>query len=500
MKPEDLDTLEPEEGGRGDPRGRPASEPAASEESPGFLKRDLVLVLFMALFARLLLVGLVRPSLFWDSGSFLDLAKWILAKGFPPPVGLRPPGYPLFLLAAGGEGISLEGAVLVQRLLGVGSVVLVFLAARDLLRSRCLALAAAALFSFMPDLLFMEVTIYSETLTLFLLALSTWLLVRLWRKPSSLLGWGGLGLLLALAGLTRPIMILPALFFGAAAFFPSKKVSGEGSGDLRLHHRLSRLAAFLAPLVLLVGGMIAWNGARWGVYRIADGMGFSSLDYVGHPAIFKNLPPRLRWVTKVYESKEKEKEPWLPYVRWSLVYKGLMEEGRKAGLDTKDWDRASLRITMDAVRVRPWAYMRIWLDAFWRYWTGYKVLYGLWERYQDLGQMEKVQVCLHRVWAVKVLEEVFSLLQPLLSFLALLSFPLVLIGRKWEGGGRRLVLWFWLTVLVVSLVNTGIEPCLGQFRYRMPWTPLILLLSAVSLLSLGRILTRFTREGGPAGA
>ncbi|GEM_PF-5756266 len=466
-----------------------------------FLKRDLLFLAFLALFARLLLVGLVRPSLFWDSGTFLQVARWIMTRGFPPPVTLRPPGYPLFLLAVGGGGISLEAAALVQRLLGAASVLLVYLAVRELLRRRGPALGAAILFTLMPDLLFMEVTIYSETLVLFLMSLSLWLLVRRGRYPRSIPGWASLGLCLGLGILTRPILAAAAPFYAGAALTLSA-VSGSPKGNLLrsfLASRWASLGAFLVPLLVLVGGMISWNGFRYGVYKLADGMGFSSLDYVGYPALYKRLPPSLEWVTKVYESKEREKEPWLSYVRWGLVCKDLMEEASKAGWDTSDWDRTSLKITLAAVSTGPGTYFKIWMDTFFRFWTKYDVIYGLWEHYKDVDDMAKTQVCAQRLFAVRILKMIFALLLPFLAVLAFLSFPLTFLDRAWKGKGRLLVFWLWLALGVASLANTALEPCMGQSRYRIPWTPLLFLLASVSLLSLGRLLARFSgKESDPS--
>ncbi len=474
---------------------------AGTRPGPRLWKRDLLFLALLALFARLLLVGLVRPSLFWDSGSFLEVARWILEGRFPPPVTLRPPGYPLFLLAAGGGRISLEAAVLVQRLLGVASVLFLYLAAWELLRRRGPALVSAILFTFMPDLLFMEVTIYSETTALFFLTLSFWLLVRLAGRPGSLPAWASLGFCLALGVLTRPILAVAAPFYAGAALTLPRASQSTERNLLRsfLASPWASFSAFLLPLVVLVGGMIYWNGSKYGVYRLADGMGFSSLDYVGYPSIYKGLPPRLRWITRVYESKEKEKEPWLPYVRWGLVYKDLLEEARRQGLDTSDWDRASLGITVRAVRARPGAYLGIWMNTFLRFWTKYEVVYGLWEHYRNREDPEKAQVCAERFFAVRVLKAIFAFLLPILAVLAFLSFPLTLADRAWKGRGRLPVFWLWLVLGAASLANTAIEPCLGQFRYRMPWTPLVLLLAPVSLLSLGRLLSRFSKsEGDPA--
>ncbi len=125
----------------------------------------LVVVLSVAAWAAFLR-GLA-PSTFWDTPSFTDYAA-ALAHGRLPPVGLRLPGYPVFILLAGGRGLDLDRIVAAQLLLGVVANLMVFEVVRRLARSALAGLAAALVVLTFADLLFMGITVYSEPLCLFL--------------------------------------------------------------------------------------------------------------------------------------------------------------------------------------------------------------------------------------------------------------------------------------------------------------------------------------------
>ena len=131
----------------------------------GMGRAALVVVLSVAAWAAFLR-GLA-PSTFWDTPSFTDYAA-ALAHGRLPPVGLRLPGYPVFILLAGGRGLDLDRIVAAQLLLGVVANLMVFEVVRRLARSALAGLAAALVVLTFADLLFMGITVYSEPLCLFL--------------------------------------------------------------------------------------------------------------------------------------------------------------------------------------------------------------------------------------------------------------------------------------------------------------------------------------------
>jgi Dolichyl-phosphate-mannose-protein mannosyltransferase len=449
--------------------------------------------------SRLALVGAARTALFWDSGSYLGVAKNILARGFPPPLGLRPPGYPLFILATGWGGPFLGGTVIAQHLLGVATTVLLYLILARITQSRLVGLVGALAFSVMPDVLFMEVTIYSETLAMFLVTSCAFLMVRHGNRPGSPAGWLLCGIVVAVATWTRPItvVLIPVVTMAVLASEPWRCRGGRGFlGRLPTPTDAAArlLAVFLLPVVLLTGGLVMWNGVIAGGYRLSNGLGSSSLDYVGHPSIYNNLPPDLQWISRTYEKLEPGRKHWLPYIPWGRALEPLLEARRQQGLPTADWDAAALDTTLRAIRARPVAYLSIWLATLKSYWCTYQVQYGLWRSYSDLGRPHRIQVGPTRRNMVGFLEAMWQRLQPVVSLLCVLALPAACLDRLRERPLRRLVGWLWAAVVVGALVNTAVESALGQFRYRMIWSPLILVLALYTLTFLGRALVTAAAE------
>ena len=148
-----------------------------------------VLLLLAGFLIRLALSSRTAPT--GDSLRFLSQAEDLAAgSAFLVPGDLFsavPPGYPLFLRAAGWMRPGVEFLLRVQLLLSVLTLLLVWLAARRL--SRTGALVALALLAFNPWLARQQALVMSETLGAFLVGVT----VLLWPAPgrplSPLLGF-----------------------------------------------------------------------------------------------------------------------------------------------------------------------------------------------------------------------------------------------------------------------------------------------------------------------
>ena len=458
--------------------------------APQLRRTELLMVACLGVIARLVLVGTAGAALYWDSGGYLGMARRILAHGFPLQLGFRPPGYPLFLLATSYGGSFLSGTVITQHLLGVCTTLFMYVVLVRITRSRAVGLLGAFAFSLMPDVLFMEVTIYSETLAMFLVTTSVILMVQDKNESRPVTPWLLCGIVAALATWTRPITLVLVPIVALAILASEPWAGGDRRAVLgRLPSPspavVRSLGAFLLPVALLSGGLVMWHGVSGGRYRLANGMGLASLDYLGHPAIYRHLPPKLRWISQVYETLEPDRKRSLPYIPWGRALGPLMEARRRKELPAADWDAAALDTSVRAIRARPAAYLRIWLATLRSYWSTYCVQYGLWSRWSDLGRQEKAQVGPARRWAVNLLESFWQRAQPVVSVLCLLALPAAALDRRREAARRRLVGWLWAGVVGAALFNTAIEPAVGQFRYRMMWSPLILILAAYSLTVMG---------------
>jgi hypothetical protein len=181
-----------------------------------------VLLLLAGLLIRVALSS--RTTITADSLRFLrqsgDLASGAADLIPGDPFSAVPPGYPLFIRAAGWMTPGVEFLLRVQLLLSVLTLLLVWLAARRW--SRKGALVALALLALNPWLARQQSLVMSETLGAFLVAVT----VLLWPVPG------------------RPLAFLPAFALGALAVGASLATPA---------------AAFVAVPVL---GVLAWWNRR----------------------------------------------------------------------------------------------------------------------------------------------------------------------------------------------------------------------------------------------
>ncbi|MEM7558817.1 MAG: hypothetical protein AAF394_06810, partial [Planctomycetota bacterium] len=191
---------------------------------------SVLIVIFVAVIARGVVIGFAGDSLQQDPDSYRVLAEtWAETGTFgfldegteePRPTAFRPPLYPWLLSwFVGADGLSLTGVAVVHWLLGVGTVVLVFLVAREL---DLVAWAVALAVTIDPLLLRASQLVMTETLAAFLAMLVWWLWIRVQSveeergdkggsatglvtsSTTLLIGAGALGLVLGLALLARP--------------------------------------------------------------------------------------------------------------------------------------------------------------------------------------------------------------------------------------------------------------------------------------------------------
>ena len=182
---------------------------------------------------RILYVSVAPEAPPRDTPDYDEIARNLLAgQGFVsqenwfghPVRSWRPPGYPLMLAAVYGiAGFDHRAVKVVQAVLGALTVVLVYLLARRLRPSAApLAGVAAALY---PPLLASADEVMSECLFTALLAAALWAVVES-RHRRSRGGAFGAGVLIALAGLTRPVGLLAAPAVLAVAAWEERAALG----------------------------------------------------------------------------------------------------------------------------------------------------------------------------------------------------------------------------------------------------------------------------------
>lgn len=203
---------------------------------PSQFKTGMLLVLVLALSAFIQFTVVTRttvdPPLRADAGDYFsyafnlhyhDVYSAQIPDGYespaPPPDRVRPPGYPLFLLLVGAPELHddyIRRVVLAQAAVGVASVLLVFLLARQFL-SAGLSLVVATVAATAPHLASISTYLLTEALYMFLLLASILALIRAlrggrlaWYALAGLL-WGACSLVRSTTDFLPPMLLLAAL-------------------------------------------------------------------------------------------------------------------------------------------------------------------------------------------------------------------------------------------------------------------------------------------------
>jgi 4-amino-4-deoxy-L-arabinose transferase-like glycosyltransferase len=206
--------------------------------------KPLLAILAVALLIRVAAVAATPDYLpLFDARDFERHAQSIAdGHGYPPPqlgtvgpTAFRPPLYPVALAAVRAVGLGLTTERLLGALLGVATVLLVYLIACRIWGPR-IALVAAAITAVFPPLAFLSATVLSEVLFLPLVLASV--LAALRYRDDRRLRWAlAAGVLCGLAALTRTVGLPIAVALAAGAWVGRP--------------RFSR-AALVPPLVVLV--------------------------------------------------------------------------------------------------------------------------------------------------------------------------------------------------------------------------------------------------------
>lgn len=444
-------------------------------------------VLLLAAAEASLLLGGLQPATFWDTPSYLHDAAH-LAHGELPPLGLRMPGYPAFVALAGGRALDLGRVVAAQAGLWVTSVLLAFALVRRLTGSVAAGLAAALLALTFVDLLFMAVTVYSETLCLAAVcaaSVATAAAFTEGRRAQVV----GAGLLWTAAALVRPIFLASAAVYLGAALLRARRRA--------LPARDVALAWAGAAAVVLA--MASVNQLRAGRFRFSPGAGLSLLNHVGHPAVYRHLPPGQARVRAVYERLAAEQGPeWIGWWRaigpLARVEAPPAQAAAAERLEVLAAEPIAERVAVRAIAAVPAGYLRVWAGAAEQLLGRFALQLG-WTARPDGPPQWPPGSWRHR--AARAAEAAWRVAMPALSAAALLLPPatLALLGRRRRRGldpGVPGTGWALGTLWAIALLNAGLSPALepwtGQMRYRFPIQHLLLGLVVASAALWARAL------------
>lgn len=238
-------------------------------------RTKLVMVLLgVGFLARLLyttrIVLSFYPSFMGDF-TYLDDARRILSLDFHE-LGDRTPVYPLFLVLCGLNGWAVY---VVQSLMGLAVSYMIFDMALRRTRHGPLSVFIGLVCSLLLNVLVYEPEIVTETLATFLVVTSVWLIARGESSAGNNFGYPlGAGLIAALAGLTRPLLLclVPVYYCFVAPVWPYVNMFKRDC--------IKKTLLFAMPVTVLVLGWCEFNYLNNGFFSPTTRAGQQLMDQV----------------------------------------------------------------------------------------------------------------------------------------------------------------------------------------------------------------------------
>ena len=230
----------------------------------------LVVLGALARFPSMIVLRRVPIIVYFDA-SYLDTAQDILRLHFRA-LGDRAPVYPLLVAFCGLHTHLLWFA---QSVLGIAASLMIFDMVLRRTHNSLYSLLAGLICSLTPEVLTYESSLMTESLTNFLLVTSLWLISRYEAEGESRIRYPlAVGIIAALASLTRPLLICtaPVYFCYFVPVWPPGKI-------LR-REALKRALSFALPAVVLIGGWCGFNYLNAGYFSPTTRAGGNLMDQV----------------------------------------------------------------------------------------------------------------------------------------------------------------------------------------------------------------------------
>ena len=276
-----------------------------------------LVLLVMGALVRLLMMIWLRPlSSFTPflAPSYILAAQDTLLLNFHA-LGDRVPVYPLLVALC---GLNPRAIWVVQSILGVAASLMIFDMAFRRTRHGLFSLLVGLACSLIPEVLAYESLVMTEALTNFLLVTSLWLITRCDGAGESNIRYPlELGLIVALAGLTRPLMIclVPVYYCFLVPLWPPAKI-------LR-REAITRTLFFALPVVVFILGWCGFNYFNNGYFTPTTRAGQQLMDQVDP---YVDLAPDRFAVLRDIWLQFRQRAPTHPYGTVEDVYEGVLPE------------------------------------------------------------------------------------------------------------------------------------------------------------------------------
>jgi 4-amino-4-deoxy-L-arabinose transferase-like glycosyltransferase len=414
----------------------------------------LSILLILGLLPRLALLLCGAPVVQPDTTSYAELATQIARLDFHAYTAIRTPVYPLFMLLC---GMNYRVIMAAQFVIGLGIAAILFTLTLRQTKQTRLAFLAGLLYSMDMRMLYYEANIMPETLTAFWIVLSVWVYQRLAAPATGARGAsvGALGLLLALAGLTRPLLLCLVPVY--LVFLPVWR--GRAPSE-----RARLLACYLVPILVPVGAWAAFNKVTVGYFEPSSLTGFSLLTHSGQSMRYApEKYARFRDIYLRYEAMENEKpQSAMDSVTWASA----REMMRQTGLSHSALSGQLTRLSLYLFAHHPVTYLKTVVIGWGRFWISERSIWGV-------GDPTTPNTLTSRFLARFVLLDRALVILLNILFLGISGYTLYCLLTRRRADLPLLPLVSMAVVLSVSvaqaLTEYGSNP-----RYSAPFYPLVL--------------------------
>ena len=447
----------------------------------------LVIVLTVALVERILTVFLYQPVAYSDTPSYRRLAEAVL-QGFDGYDGTRTPGYPAFLALVGND----QRVWLAQLLLGLITTLLLFYIGWKLTERPWFGGLVALAHTLNLGQLFFESNLLTESLTTFLVVLTMagvlyWLI-----NPAKRSLWlvFALGVISACAGLVRPLFIyLPFITLIVLWLAAKAKGQNEISDDRKINNsenKGSRFTlhnwivgiAFLVPVVVLLGGWVAFIHTQFGDWSLTTMTGYHLVQHTGN--FFEYVPDEYASLRDTY-IRYRDVHIAQYGTQTNTIWEAIPEMSRLSGYSFYALSRVLTRLSIQLIIEHPWLYIKSAIGGWWMFWR--TVTYWSADALRASWMAGGIQFIIQ-------LERLVSFLINLIFIFASLLFTLnecvAVIRHKrelrllhFEQPAWKIYFWtvlgtIWIASIVQTLLDHGDNP-----RFLVPLQSLVVLWVAV---------------------
>ena len=234
---------------------------------------------------RVLLWLVYSPVAYGDTATYQRLAAALVQGGLPAYDATRVPGYPVLVMALGGDPDAMRAA---QMLLGLVTSLLLFWLGWRATGSAAFGFVLGMLYNLLAGQALVESVLLSESLTTFLVVASMAGLVTLAQASRYVAALAlALGFVAAAAGMARALFYPLALWLAALLALrstveaePPLFVSADHTGE-SVRFRLLRLGLFVIFPIAMLGGWL-WNvSSRYGMLSPSTMGGYHLVQHTG---------------------------------------------------------------------------------------------------------------------------------------------------------------------------------------------------------------------------